>query len=824
MLLSYLKIAYRNLVRNPVYSVINISGLALGISCCLLLSLYVQDEMSYDKHHNRLDDIYRIITIRETSTGSQKLRTTSPPIAPALQAEIPEVEFSVRVLNPGISQNLIQYKDKLLYETDGCLADSTLFDVLTYPLIEGNPKKALTDPNSVVISDKLAQKIFGEEPALGKLINISQIGPAFLFKVTGVFRSDHKTHLNANFFISMTSEGRAEYIAKNPEVKNEWIGDNFVPAYVRLIRGHDRKAVEAKMNELLQRYAGEKMKELGIYKTLVLEPVKDFYLKSDANVYASSSSSSRSPRITYVYIIASIGVFILLIACVNFVNLSTAKATKRAGEIGIRKVMGAVRTTLISQIMSEALIIVLISILIGVVITQMALPFFNLLTGKNISFDNENIGFLLAATATIALVTGLAAGSYPAFYLSSFQPAQVLKGRFRTSGISGALRKALVVFQFMVAIMLVCGMLIIARQLDFMQNSNLGFNSQAKLTLPLRTAAAQSNYDALKKELGRIGAVTTVSGTRYIPGRTIYGGSLYYSEGGSMENTIEVRSNKVDFGYMELLGIKLIAGTSFSGNVYSSEGAQNIIVNETCAKLFGIDPQEFVGQNMYSDYDNRHVTLKVIGVMEDIQQTNLKEAVSPTYFFIPKTTYSTESDQYFDFIIASVETTSFNTTINEIETTWKKLVEDTPFEYSFLDDSIQAQYDDDRKVAGIISSFTFVAMLISCLGLYGLSSYMTERRFKEIGLRKVLGASVRQITFMMSSEFVKLVIIAFILATPIAWYVMDKWLEGFANKVSLDLTIFILAGSGAIVIALLTVSFESIRAANTNPVESLKVE
>lgn len=822
MLLSYLKIAYRNLVRNPVYSTINIFGLALGISCCLLLSLYVQDEMSYDKHHNRLEDIYRVSTISQTNTGTQKLKTTSPPVAPALLAEIPEVESAVRVLNPGISQNLMQYKDKLFYETDGCLADSTLFDVLTYPLMEGNPAKALTEPNSVVISDKLAQKLFGQESALNKQINISQIGPAYLFSVTGVFSSNNKTHINANFFISMTSEGRAEYIARNPAVVNDWVGNNFVPAFVKLIHGHDRKVVEAKMNELFQRHGGKDMKALGVHKTLVLEPVKDFYLKSDSNAYASNSAG-QSPKIMYVYMIASIGVFILLIACINFVNLSTAKATKRAGEIGIRKVMGALRSTLISQIMSEAVLIVLISILVSIIIAQLALPYFNLLTGKTISFGAGNIFFFIVALGAIALVTGLAAGSYPAFYLSSFQPAQVLKGKVKMGGTSW-IRRSLVIFQFMIAIALVCGMLIITRQLNFMQEMNLGFDSQAKLILPLQTASAQSNYDGLKKELQRIGAVTMVSGTRYVPGRTIYGGRPYYAEGGSMESAIEVRRNKVDFGYIELLGIKLISGTSFLGNQYTAEGERNVIINETCAKMFGIDPNEFVGQNIYSENEGEQVSLKVIGVMEDIHQTSLKEKVSPTFFYVPQTVYAPEGGQYFDYIIANVETNDFKKTIGEIETTWKQLVNDTPFEYSFLDETIQAQYDDDRKVSGIISSFTFIALFISCLGLYGLSSFMTERRFKEIGVRKVLGASVKQIAFMMSSEFVKLVIVAFFLAAPMAWYVMNRWLEGFANKAPLDITIFILAGLGALVIALLTVSFESIRAANTNPVESLKVE
>src|SRR6267154_5238914 len=354
MLSNYLKIALRNLMRNRVYSAINIFGLAMGVACCLLLALYIQDEVSYDKHHQRLDDLYRVITKFQSDLGVEKSGTASPPIAMTLKEEIPEVEVAARVINPPtVSQNLIRYRENLFYETRGFLADSTLFDIFTYELKEGNPKKALVQANSVVLSERLAKKLFGNEPALDKIIAISQGGRPREYKVTGVFFEKHNSFIKANFFTSMTSVGWGEYILK----EKEWAGQNFVPSYLKLVSGHNKAAVEKKMNEVLLRHGAEAMKVLGLHKTLSLEPIKDIYLKSDVR---------QSPRLRYLYVVASIALFILLIACINFMNLSTAKATKRAAEIGIRKTMGAFRSSLIQQILGEAMLIVIFSTRSGV--------------------------------------------------------------------------------------------------------------------------------------------------------------------------------------------------------------------------------------------------------------------------------------------------------------------------------------------------------------------------------------------------------------------------------------------------------------------------
>jgi putative ABC transport system permease protein len=808
MLKNYLKIALRNLLRNRIYSAINIFGLALGVACCLLLTLYIQDEMSYDKHHEGAGNIYRIISKFQSERGfTDRLGTASPPIAMAMKAEIPEVESAVRVFNPpGVLQSLIRYRENLFYEPDGLIADSTLFDVFTYDLKEGNPKKALVHANSVILCERLAQKLFGNEPALDKIISISQGGKLSEYSVTGVFREKYHSHIRANFFTSMTSAGWGDYV--RGDGAKQWAGNNFIPSYLRLNPGHNTAAVEKKMNEVLLRHGAEAMKALGLYKTLSLEPVKDIYLKSDVG---------QSPRITYLYVVASIAIFILLIACINFMNLSTAKATKRAAEIGIRKTMGAFRSSLVSQILGEAMVIVVLAIVIGLMIVQLSLPFFNQLTDKNISFNSGNIAYILMASVALAIITGLVAGSYPAFYLSSFEPAQVLKGKLNLGNSAGRLRQALVVFQFMIAIVLVCGVFIISRQLDFMREKNLGFDSRAKIVLPMRTEEAHNHYDVLKKEVENNSNVKAVSGCNYIPGTMIWNDMMFYPDGGNMDKAVDIRRNSVDAGYLELLNMKLIAGRSFTDN-RKMESKTKLILNRTSASKLGFTPEKIVGQNLHFDWEGKKYDYEVVGVMEDYHQNSLHEEIKPTLFEIA------DSTKRYDYMIASVSATNFEQTIQSIEKTWKSLIHDTPFEYSFLDQNIQKQYDEDRRVSKIITSFGLIAMVICALGLYGLSSYMAERRFKEIGIRKVMGASVQQIVAMMSAEFVKLVLIAFLIAVPLAWYGMNKWLEGFAYKVPVGWMVFALSGLVALVIALITVSFESIKSAVGNPVDSLRSE
>jgi putative ABC transport system permease protein len=679
--------------------------------------------------------------------------------------------------------------------------------VLTYEFLEGNPQKSLTDANTVVISESTARKLFGQESALNKGILISQGGNPVNYKITGVFK-EQKSFLDCHFFMSIMSDGIGYYVRNDPQASTEWAGQNFVSGFLKLVPGHSETEVEKKINDVLIKYGSEDMKALGITKTLFLEPLKNIYLRSEID--------SRQ-RITSIYVVVSIASFILLLACINFMNLSTARATKRAAEIGLRKVMGAFRSSLIRQILGEAMVIVVISIIISVALVYAVLPGFNDLAGKNISLNQETLIYFAVALLVLTVVTGLFAGSYPAFYMSSFQPVDILKGKFKLSNSSGRLRQGLVVFQFMVAIALVCGVLVIMRQLSFMKEMDLGFDPEAKIIIPLRTTEANRAYESLKSTMCNMSSVQAVSATAFPPGANVFNDMAFYREGGSMDNAILNRRNNIDAGYMEMLGIDMIAGRAFTDN-RESDSQRKIIINRTSAKRFGVEPEEIVGVTVFFDWQGENFAFEVIGVMEDYNQTSLRDPINPLMFEI-----SEEADSY-GFMITSVNPSGFSETIASIEEVWKSQITDAPFEYSFLDDNIQKQYSEDQRIAKIISYFAIIAMIVCSLGLYGLSSFMAERRLKEIGVRKVMGASVPQIMGMMSKEFVKLVLIAFVLATPLAWYMMDKWLQGFEYKTALDISIFTYAGIGAVVIAMLTISYESLKAASSNPAHTLRNE
>jgi putative ABC transport system permease protein len=808
MLKNYILIAFRNLRRHRSFSLINILGLSLGLACCLLLTLYIQDEISYDQHLKRKDDVYRIVTEFKGVIGIDKLGTASPPIAMALAEEIPEVEAAARLLTPpGASENLIKYNDNVFYVSEGYLGDSSIFDVLTFDIVEGNPSNALEHPNSIAIAESLSKKLFGNESALNKSFLLSQGNEPFEVKVTAVYKDQKKSFIAPNFIVNISSGGWGQYL-KSKNAANEWAGQNFVPSYLKLTPGHDRATVIKKINEILVKYGAESMKALGISKTLTIEPVKDIHLRSDVG---------QTPRINAIYIVASIALFILVLACINFMNLSTAKATKRAAEIGVRKVLGAFRSSLIYQLLGEAIILVMIAVIISLVMIQLGLPYFNTLTGKEITMDLQHNLPFLAMVVLIVVITGVLAGSYPAFYLSSFQPAKVLKGQTSLGNASGRLRQSLVVLQFVIGIALVCSMLIISKQMTFMENKNLGFNSDAKVIFPLRTESAQKSYAVLQKEWSKIPGVNMVSGTDYIPGSRVFNDMPLYKAGENMDVAKLHRLNEVDYNYMDILGLKLIAGRKFTDN-RKVDGGGKMILNIASVKELQLTPEEAVGQKLYFDWQGETNEYEVIGVMDDYHQASLKEKIYPMAFRL------VEEDNSLSFAVVDIKADQFGETKSAIEKTWKSLVNDTPFEFYFLDENIQKQYTEDRKGASIITTFTVIAMLISCLGLYGLSTYMTERRFREIGIRKVMGASVKEILSLMTGEFIKLVVIAFLIAVPLAWYGMSKWLETFAYRIDIGVAAFLIAGGAAVIIALLTVSVESFRAATSDPVKALKSE
>lgn len=810
MLRNYIKIAFRNISRDKAYSFINIFGLSVGVTCCLLLALYIQHEMTFDKHHKDVENIYRVTSIMGERFDNRVMRTTSAPIVWGIKDEIPEIDVVTRLVNPpGVSKNLIRYEDNQFYESDGYVADSTLFQIFTYQFKEGNPDKALVEANSVVITESLSKKLFGNESALNKVIYINQGGPSSDFKITGVLADkQYNSHIEANFFVSMTSNGWAEYI-RSPQVMDEWAGQNFILSYIKLKPGHTAESVLPKINTVFLKHGSEDLKALGMKKSLGLEAVQDIYL------YAAQGDSS--PRVTYLYVIGSIAGVILLIACINFMNLSTAKATKRANEVGLRKTLGAYRSSLVAQFLGEVMVIVLIAIALSLILLQVTLPIFNDLTQKEISISSDKIIFFASALLGVTLVTGFVAGSYPALYLSSFQPAKVLKGKLALNNSGSFLRKSLVVVQFVVAIVLVCGMIVITKQLDFMQSKELGFDSKQKVILPLRTESTRTNHEILRNELSKLSTVQRVTATNYTPGSYIWTDFSLYPEGSNMEKAVMIKNNWVEPNYIDFLNIKLIAGRNFTDN-READSQNKIILNRIAVRQLGFTPESIIGQNLYSEWQGNRRTYEVIGVMDDYHQITVKEEIFPMLFRLPL-----EASEH-DYMMLDIHGTAFQKSIVEIEEIWKRINSDTPFEYSFLDEDIKKQYDEDKRVSQMITSFTIIAMIISCLGLYGLSTYMAERRFKEIGVRKVLGASVNEIMAMMSSEFIRLVLIAFAIAVPVSLYGINTWLESFAYKTPVNVSIFAIAGITALLIAVVTVSFQSFKAASVNPVKSLRAE
>ena len=820
MLQNYLKIAFRNLLNHKVFSFINIFGLSIGIACCVLLALFIKDELSYEKHFQDAERIYRITStfINADGTGETFPRC-SPPVAMTLAAEFPEVEVATRMVEPpGVEQHLVRYEDKIFYEKQGVLVDSTFFNVFSYEFLEGDRRTAMDGRSVVVLSEVLAEKLFGKQSALDHSLIINSGQSTDTFRVTGVLKKPvKKSHLDQAFYMSMNSKGWGDYVTS----VTLWGGQNFTRGYIKIKPNSNAAGVEAKLPAILNKYGAKDLKELGIKKQMHLQALLDVHLYSN---FSKTFGDPEESSITTLYILGSIGIFILLIACINFMNLTTAKASQRAGEVGVRKALGANRQNLIGQFLGESLTIVTIAMVLAVGIVQGVLPMFNSLTKKDLSISLDNIGYVSLSLIGITVITGLIAGSYPAFFLSSFQPAQVLKDKRLSGGGGNWLRKSLVVFQFVISITLISSIIIIQKQMNFVQNQPLGFNPDYKIMIPLRTDEAKRKYQPLKDRIKQITGINEVSGTTALPSTSIFNDLPLYPEGSNMEKAHLHFNINVDENYFKLLGIKVLMGrdlitgkdaTSFD-NI--AKAPNHVVVNQASLKISGIDPAKAVGEHLYFDWQGKHIAFEIVGVVEDYHQTSFHQTISPLMFGMPA------NSRDFAYAVVSVDANSFKNAMDQAEKVWKEIIPNTPFENQFLTDSIKKQYEKDERESLIITISTLLAILISCLGLYGLSIYVAERKMKEIGIRKVMGASVRGIVAMMSKDFIKLVLIAFVVAAPLGYLSMKWWLEKFVFKIELNVFVFLLAGVVSFAIAWITVGFESIRAALGNPVDSLRNE
>lgn len=813
MFRTYIKLAFRSLVKNKVFSFINVFGLSIGLTCCLLISMYVYHEFHYDAYQKLGDRLYQIGTLG-IKDGEESLSGKTPaPMAPAMQQEFPEIESSTRLIDAfQDDKTLLQYRSgkevKSFYETSAYFADSTFFRLFTYSFKEGDINTALNEPNSVVLSEEIADKIFGNQSALNKVIHISSnTNGDYDFKVTGVFKpSKNPSHIDARFIMSMKGGDVGSWVNGLTDMVN----NNMFFSYLLLKPGADPKRLEAKFDDFIRKHAGEDLKASGRSKKQFLTAVKDIHL------HATEGNVTSGGSLSYLYILISIAIVTLLIACVNFMNLSTARSAKRALEIGVRKVLGAEKVSLVGQFLWEAILLSLLAFVIAIGLTVLVMDLFEQASGKELSFATGQYISLIIVFLFITIIAGLIAGLYPAFYLSAFNPVKVLKGKFSNSLAAISFRKVLVVFQFVISVALIVASVTISNQMHYLRNKDLGFQKDQQVIIPLRTPTAKNIYASFKNDLSANSSISSVGASLYYPG--IYNPTdwLLYKQGNPSDQTRDVYINWVDESLLQTLNIKPVAGRLFSKD-FPADTANRIILNEKSVKEFQFSsPQEAIGKNIAATRDGE-VLFNIIGVVKDFHFKDLHNPIDSYGFFL-------NTSRSYNYVIAHVKGTDLRPALAAITSSWVKLNPNEPFEYSFLDQDFQKNYIAEDRLAAIIRYFTIVAIFISCLGLFGLTTFSVEQRVKEIGIRKVLGASTVSVVSLLSKDFLKLVFISFVIASPLAWYFVNGWLNSFAYRAPFTIWILLIGCGLAFLIAFLTISIQAVKAALANPVKNLRSE
>lgn len=784
MIKHRIKIAFRHLWRNRTYSFINIAGLAVGLACSIMILLMIVDELSFDRFHKNRDRIGRIVE-DQSYPGGDVFQTpqTPPPLAETLRRDYPEVEQSCRV---GFASQkvLFDYSGKRFYEENGLYVDPSFFDIFSFELKEGNPSSALREPHSILITERLAEKYFGRENALGQTIRLSSQHD---FKVTGVVTNPpRQSHLSFDFLIPF------EFQKSNRNL-TEW-GSNWHRTYILLKPGADIGALSEKIK--------------GVIKKNHSGSITDLWIQPMNNIYLHTAFNGATPKITYVYILSAIALLVLLIACINFMNLSTARSMKRSREVGLQKVVGAQRLQLVRQFLGEAVLMALLAAVIALFLIEGLMPFFNSLTGKQLSLAQMD-GGLVMVVAGVVLGTGLLAGLYPAFILSAFRPVEVLKGDVHSGKQGSRFRRGLVIVQFTMSAILMINTMVVYQQLEFIRNKPLGFEKESLLSVPLRGSMHKS-YDRLKSEWLQNPGVVAISAAQ--DDITNYGSSTWdvsWKEklpGDRILTTVTA----VDYDYLTTLGIKLAAGRTFSRD-YPSD-TTSVVINQRAAKAMGFEDP--VGQVL--DFWGSKWT--VIGMVEDYHFESVHVAIPPLILGLGS------DHSAFHTAHLKLRSDQMAGTMRTLEQTWQRLAAEYPFEYSFLDEDLDRMYKGEQRLSKIFASFAVLAILISCLGLFGLSAYTTEQRFKEIGVRKVLGASVSSVTFLLSRQFLGPVLVAVVLACPVGYGLMRMWLDQFAYRTGFPFLMLGGVALGAVVIAMATVGYQAIRAAVGNPIDALRYE
>jgi len=803
MVKNYFKIAWRNLRRQIAFSLINIVGLAIGLATCILISLYVWDEWGYDRFHDKADRIVRVVFKGTVPGGNLNEAHVMPPVAQTLKVELPEVEEAVRLRVGGRPRFVID--NKLFYEEDMAFADATIFDVFSLPLLSGDPSTALVAPNTIILSQRTAEKYFGTTQVVGRSMTVDDDVHTNL-KITGVMRDipDH-SHFHFDMLISMASFPGAQ--------STSWMESEFF-TYLLLRDGADRKQIESKLPAIFEKYAGPQVPEafgmsytvfqqMGNKIGLFLQPLTDIHLHSD---FAHDLSASGDIR--YVYIFASIAVFMLIIACINFMNLTTAGASKRAKEVGVRKVLGANRKALVFQFFVESITLVFISLILSLGLVALGLPLFNRLSGKSFDWQVFRQLWVLPAILFFGLIVGAISASYPALFLSSFNPIKVLKGRLFPEKKDVSLQGGLVVFQFFISISLLICTVIVQQQLTYIQQKKLGYDKDQILII--QSWPLGKNEGAFYAQVSQDSRIVQATYSHHIPaGPTANNNFFVHSEVNPNEWVKTLRYD-VDEHYIPTLGIEIKSGRNFSDG-YGTDSL-SVILNETAAKTFGWNEHEALDQTITN---KDHKNFRVVGVVKDFHFRSLHESISPLVMVMQKSTGN---------LLIKVKAADMTGMLKSLKEHYESFQPDFPFTYSFLDDRINDTYQSETKTAYLLGIFAGLTIFVACLGLFGLAMFTASQRTKEIGIRKVLGASIPNILHLLSKDFIKLVLIALIVASPVTWWIMQKWLDGFAYRIEIPWWSFVACGVGAIIIALLTISLQAIKTAVANPVDSLRNE